>query len=74
MCSQLARPSPEPVTARRAEHLAGVSALVTRRGFGPKIQLSTVGLNLPPNSEHAETDERKDEQFLHVDPSTSAIT
>src|SRR6266566_4761614 len=72
MSSPPARPSPEPVTARQARRPARVSALVTRRGLGPKIQLGTVGLNLPPNSEHAETEERKDEQFLHVDPSTSA--
>jgi hypothetical protein len=73
LCFQSARLSPGPVAVWQAERLAGVSALVTRRGLGPKIQLSSVGLNLSPNSEHAETDERKDEQFLHVGSSTSAI-
>ena len=44
-------------------------ALVARGGLGPEIQLSAVGLDLPPHSEHAEADERKDEQLFHdVDP------
>ncbi len=63
-----------PARAAPPQTPAGVLALVTRRRFRPKIQVGAVGLDFLPDSEHAKTDQRKDEQFFHsVDPSTSTI-
>ena len=46
--------------------------VVAGGGFRPQVELSPVGLDLPPGSDHAEPYEGEQQQLLHgVDPFTS---
>ena len=44
----------------------GTLVLIDRRGLGPQVELGPVGLDLAPDSERTEREQRKYQYFLHA--------
>jgi hypothetical protein len=41
------------------------TSLVVRCGFRPQVEFGAIGLDLPPDSKYAESDQGEQQQLLH---------